>query len=333
VISRAVFCVVAVALLAGLAGQAVAGEDTESRIRVLEQEVQQLRTALAQQQAKQESIDNEIEDYFAKAGDGADVQGNWNTGLGFASADKAFKVKVGGRIMVDYMFQDPNSKWEDRWGTSYNNIFELRRVRMYMSGDIYKNTFYKLSVDFAGNSVTIKDAYIGLQNVPVIGHLRVGNQKAPMSLERLSSSKYLMFMERAMAIVAFIPDRNVGIAAYNTELDGALWWGFGVFNNGTTFGKTGNNIPARLVYAPIMEENSYLHVGVNYAFIDNKSYSIGVRPENHQTNAMFVSGSFSAAENHSSASRWRALSARSPSPASGTGACSTRPPRVGSATT
>ena len=189
--------------------------------------------------------------------------------------------------------------------SDYTQMFGFRQARMYMAGDIYKNTFFKIEFDLVDDTSyndieNSQDIYIGLKNIPVIGHLRFGNQKEPFSLEAQTPFRFLSFMERAMAVNAFAPGRNVGIMAYDTTLDGTLWWGIGIFNMGDGLepAKTGNNIPARVAWAPIMDEDALLQVGISYAFHDDSSYGIMVQPENNMAGASFSTGSFTAKANH-----------------------------------
>ncbi len=54
---------------------------------------------------------------------------------------------------------------------------------MMMSGDIYKDYFYSLELDFAHNAVAPKDIFFGMKNIPVVGNVRVGHFKEPFSLD------------------------------------------------------------------------------------------------------------------------------------------------------
>ena len=62
---------------------------------------------------------------------------------------------------------------------------------------------------------------MGVTDLGPIGTVRVGNMKEDFSLEEMTSSKYIVFMERALPAL-FNPARNVGISGYNTFLAGRL---------------------------------------------------------------------------------------------------------------
>ena len=108
--------------------------------------------------------------------------------LRFKSGEASFEV--GGRIMVDTAVFDGND--------DLHNGSELRRARLFMSGHVYDNWKFKLQTDFAGNEVTLKDAYIRYTGLEY-ADITVGNFKEPFSLNELTSSKYITFMERSFA--------------------------------------------------------------------------------------------------------------------------------------
>ena len=57
----------------------------------------------------------------------------------------------------------------------------------------------------------MKDAFIGVKNIPIVGTIRVGHIKEPHRFDALSSSKFFTFMERAIP-ADFGNERNNGIA-------------------------------------------------------------------------------------------------------------------------
>jgi phosphate-selective porin OprO/OprP len=118
------------------------------------------------------------------------------------------------------------------------------------------------------------------QNIPGIGHLRMGHFFEPLSLEDFSGDKYLTFMERAPAVQAFAPARNFGAMIWNTvdECQDTSWF-TGVYradspDSPTNTGewRSNNNdwsYDARLAWLPYYDEPSngrYLvHLGGSYS--------------------------------------------------------------------
>ena len=48
---------------------------------------------------------------------------------------------------------------------------------MYFSGTIYDDIDFKVQYDFAGGDADFTDIYLGMKNVPYVGHVRVGQFK------------------------------------------------------------------------------------------------------------------------------------------------------------
>lgn len=214
----------------------------------------------------------------------------WDNGFKVQSQDKNFKLKFGGRIMVDhaYFFQD--SDMDANFGElEVKNGTEFRRARFYMGGTVYNNVEFKLQVDFAGGTTLLKDAYVGIKNVPGVGTIRIGNVKEPFRLDALTSSKYITFMERVLA-TDFAQERNSGILIFNDFFNKRFSAQAGAFRN---TGANGNDkdandgyvltgrVTSLLINNP--EKKQLLHVGVGHSFrnTDDNTFKISSRPEAH----------------------------------------------------
>ena len=158
---------------------------------------------------------------------GNDFRVYWKEGIRMDSWDGDFKLKLGGRLMADFGWID-GSAIEGDLGTDLEDGAEFRRARLYAAGDIYKELAFKLQFDFAGGHAAAKDIYLKFKKVPVAGNVTVGHFKEPFSLEELTSSKYITFMERALPN-AFAPGRNMGIMANDTLCDKRATWAVGLF--------------------------------------------------------------------------------------------------------
>ncbi|MBL4887062.1 MAG: hypothetical protein JKZ03_01085 [Flavobacteriaceae bacterium] len=246
----------------------------------------------------------------------------WDNGFKLESQDKAFKLKFGGRVMVDHASFSQNDALDATFGPlETENGTEIRRGRFFISGLIYQNIEFKIDVDLTGGKTTLKDAYIGIKDIPVIGNLRIGSVKEPFGIEVLTSSKYISLMERALPI-SFTPVRNSGIILFNDFLNKRLSAQFGAFRNADANGNDiaandGYSITTRVTGLAInnTEKKQLLHLGIGYSFRkkDTKEYKISSRPEAHlgpkyistgtlrnvddtqlfNIGAAFVSGSFS----------------------------------------
>jgi phosphate-selective porin OprO/OprP len=212
----------------------------------------------------------------------------WSNGHKMDRSDKAFSLKFGGRIQADYIFASQNDDMDAEFGEgAFQNGFEFRRARLFFEGTIYERVSFKAQYDFAGSGdPTFKDVWIALDTGA--GDLKFGHFKEPMSINELTSSKYLAFNERASPVEMFAPSRNAGIGWGNSN--DAFTYGLGVFYDTDDFGVSLNedrhNITGRLVWRPFMSEDakSLLHLGGS---ITQKAIEPGgtarfrSRPDNH----------------------------------------------------
>ena len=214
-----------------------------------------------------------------------DFNSIWNNGFKTTSSDGDFKLKFGGRIMFDYAFWNTNVNGTDE---SFSGS-EFRRVRLFNSGQVYKNVKYKIQFDFSGEEVSFKDVYMEITKVPFLGNIKVGHFKEPFRLEALTSSKYITFMERGLPM-AFSAERNVGLMLHNSFIDNKLSIQAGIFQNGLSAEEqNGNrNITSRISYLPINNNDQLLHLGIGFSNRKNfdNTYSVSARPENHMGNRL-----------------------------------------------
>ncbi len=227
----------------------------------------------------------------------------WDNGFKVESADGDFKLKFGGRLQADWTFVDPDADLEAAFpGIVDGN--EFRRARLFFSGTVYEKVEFKAQYDFAGGETDIKDLYVGVLDTPV-GNIRVGHFKEPFSLEELTSSKYITFLEQALPVEAFAPSRNTGIMLHDHRGD-RLTWAVGAFRESDDFGVTDNaasgklNVTARVTGLPLYEEDGrrMIHVG---AGVSQKDFGVDefrfrARAEVHQLEDRFVDTDDFAAE-------------------------------------
>ena len=195
-------------------------------------------------------------------------------------ASKATTMKITGRIHLDgwnfsnstpgiAAFNNPADPMDPE-----NNL-EFRRLRLGFSGDIKDNMIYKLEFDFDdANDPTIKDVYMGWNDLPVFQTLLIGNQKRPLGMDHLNSSRFNWLLERPLVIEAFNQDaRRLGIAAYGVSEDETWNWRYGIYeleniaNDSGYAGDAGQySLNGRLAGTPWYDETSdgrgYLHLGI-----------------------------------------------------------------------
>jgi phosphate-selective porin OprO/OprP len=201
---------------------------------------------------------------------------------------KDTRITWGGRIFGDWV----NWMNDSQLGGQPNYV-EFRQLRLFAAGEGYGVYDYMLEFDFAPeNSVDaevvnnrvetdalgfeLKDAFVGIKDIPLAGYLRFGHFKVPFGLEELTSARFTAFMERSLPDV-FAPKRQLGMAAYNQTDNRNLNWSYGVFfydfNEAirvTEDDNEGLRAATRLVWTPYYDEPSegryLLHTGIGYAY-------------------------------------------------------------------
>ena len=228
--------------------------------------------------------------------DPADFRVYWKEGINLATLDGDFKLKIGGRLQTDWLFSSEDDTIKLDVGEQEDGV-EVRRARLYFSGLIYDNVEYKLQLDFEGGDADFKDAYLGLTDFP-LGKLRMGHFKEPFSLDELTSSKYITFLERALPNV-FAPGRNMGFMLHNTCPNERMTTAIGVFRDTDDYGEDvddgGYNITGRVTALPIYENKgaNLVHLGAAYSYRNpDDSIQYRQRPEAHLTDRFVDTGSF-----------------------------------------
>jgi len=207
-----------------------------------------------------------------------------HSALKLSSDDGDFKFQLGGRMMMDAAFYDKDK-------TRLGNGAELRRARLFAKGTVYGDWFYKTQLDFAGNGVNIKDFYMGYEGFKAV-KITLGNHKEPFSLEDLTSSKYITFMERGLPN-AFAPGRNVGISAssHGKQWGARVGYFFDGVKNSDSPKSQGWGLTGRAHFAPIAEKDRVLHLGASASYrgaSGDNTIRFRERPESHITSTRLV---------------------------------------------
>ncbi|MCH7688399.1 MAG: hypothetical protein IH899_17245 [Planctomycetes bacterium] len=129
-------------------------------------------------------------------------------------------LEIHGRIHIDHwsfsddsegihFFENPTT------GIDPEDRVFFRRIRLRFQGDVYENVEYRMQIDFnTPDTGEMKDMYVGFKNLPIFRRVLIGNQKRPLGLDHLNSSRYNVFIERPLVVEAFNEDaRRPGIAS------------------------------------------------------------------------------------------------------------------------
>ena len=201
------------------------------------------------------------------------------------SADDNLIVATGGRVHVDtYAFAGPGTHDYHRAnGTGLVPNMFFRRFVLESGGLIRKHWFFWLGGNFAPTQVDsnqspmstagVYDGFIGYQSSPS-HQLYVGQYNAPFTMENVTSSRWLDFMERALSIrtLATPYNKDLGVSYWGAIGEGVAPFEYQI----GVFGGDGMNRPnvdnrvdgmARFVVRPLAkatkDASQRLHVGIS----------------------------------------------------------------------
>src|SRR5262245_9706922 len=172
--------------------------------------------------------------------------------LQLETSNGLFKFFVGGRLQLDGAWMATTDTVQTARALGgigkLDDAVNIRRGRIDFGGAFNKNIEFRMEFDFINtfdaertgvplpaNTPAPTDLYVTFREVPYVGNLRIGNQKPPISMEHMTSSRFLNFMERSLAYDAFIENQDngweAGILVFDNALDRRMYWGVGVFKN------------------------------------------------------------------------------------------------------
>ena len=219
-------------------------------------------------------------------------EANWNGVLW-----DQWNVKLGGHVQMDYVL------WPHAGdGVPGENYFEFRRLRLLAEGTGYGVYDFRLQIDFASETdeegvvspfVEVKDAYLSMNDLPVIDRWRIGNFFVPFSLEQVTNDTNNIFLERSIPTQGvFAGGREVGMALYSVSDDLNRTFSCGAFFDGISDGlkertaaNQGARLSGRLTWLPYYDEPSggrcLLHTGVGILFTDDFDNQVRFRTRPH----------------------------------------------------
>lgn len=163
----------------------------------------------------------------------------WDEGLHIVSRRENFRLKIGGKIILDGGYIEADKELEralpdlEGYGGDFRTLSvdflgtirvlsavkdrietiekpAARVIDGVMSYAPYDALDFRLEIDFA-NLREIKDIWLRFPRIPFLGYLIFGHMNEPFSLERQTSITNTTFMEWALPNEAFAPGRNIGI--------------------------------------------------------------------------------------------------------------------------
>ena len=185
------------------------------------------RDRLENSQFNSNRIDKDLRDNnnyrLSKTNDGAVME----NGLGIKSKDGNTTAQFTGRIHMDYRNYSPDYA-SGQTTDGYQDAMEMRRGRFGVRGQIAKDFKYQLLANF-GNDVgasstssTIDEFWVNYDANPA-AQFQFGTFKMPFSLEQLTSSNNIDFMERSLVgqnDSELIPAKETGVMIHGVPATG-----------------------------------------------------------------------------------------------------------------
>ncbi len=180
------------------------------------------------------------------------MSGKWKNGLEIESADKRFRVHLGGRTQFDGVWIHDSDALAGAGGALAEDAVDFRRARLRADGTLFEFIEYAVEFDFvngANDNVGLQppneanvshvpaptDLWFDFKGIPYLGNVRIGNMKEPIGMEHSTSSRYLEFLERTYIQDAFTGAFNngftPGIMLHDTWAGENGTWATGVFKN------------------------------------------------------------------------------------------------------
>jgi phosphate-selective porin OprO and OprP len=181
----------------------------------------------------------------------------WKGAPELTSPDGLYSAKIRGRVLADGWTTSSETD-----GVDYPSGTTLRGARLGVEGQLGSAFLYKFEGDYAGNVVSVKDAYVRYVGRPGLA-ITVGNQKPPFSLEHITGLPRTTFMERALPNVFAIPE-SLGAAVTTFGDRWSLSLGaFGETPSVELDADEGYSVAGRFTFAPLLSPDRLLHLGVS----------------------------------------------------------------------
>jgi phosphate-selective porin OprO and OprP len=154
-------------------------------------------------------------------------------GLGMQSTDGETTVQLTGRVHMDYRSYSGDTTGAFTTDTQ-TDALEVRRARLGVRGQLFKDWKYEIVGNYgAAESATAPSGMSSLTTEIDVGYIdyaknpaasvRLGKFKMPFSLEQLTSSNNIDFMERSVTNQnegEFIPAKETGVMLFGSPVSG-----------------------------------------------------------------------------------------------------------------
>lgn len=252
--------------------------------------------------------ENDQEAAANKAKDSANFTAN-KDGFQVKSNDGNFNLKIGGLLQTDL-----RDFLGDHGSFQFTDQFLIRRARIILEGNVYKNVGFRIMPDFANGGGTtagptsslLADAYFDLGIKPY-AKIRAGKFKAPVSLEQIQSDAVKWFNEGSL-VSQLVPNRDTGLQLGGELASGAISYQAAVLDgvvdgtSGETDSGDSKEYVGRIFVQPFKSASSEwingLGAGVSGSIGDQlgsataSNLTSGYKTDGQQTFFSYVQGTF-----------------------------------------
>jgi len=211
------------------------------------------------------------------------------------ASDLLLHVQAGFRLSVDGAAFAGDDEGSDPGG--------VRRAYIRIGGEFWpwqRPVKFYLEVGVVDRQFSLDTASLTFPAIPYVGNLQVGQLDPPMSIEALSSSFALPFMEKSLPVNALVPNGKGGVVIANRTASQDVTWALGWFADGASTEEGENNksptrFSGRLTWLPFADaagEVPLLHLGAyaSYMYSADKQIQYNTRAESNWAPKLFDTG-------------------------------------------
>ncbi|MEA2115213.1 MAG: porin [Thermodesulfobacteriota bacterium] len=200
----------------------------------------------------------------------------WDDGISLTGPASHVDLKIGGKINYDLGNINADEELQAAFPDFDGFHNDFRRLSVSLFGHAWDMLEFKFEVDFA-NVKDIKDQWLRFTKGTILPHFTFGYMKEPFSLEMLTSSTCLTFMEDTLPTKSFAPFRNFGVTAAGSWQEKRMTWAGGFFLDSGSYSSIGDSqnqisnangydLTGRITGLPIYrdEGRELIHLGLSY---------------------------------------------------------------------
>ena len=204
--------------------------------------------------------------------------------LVFQNKEANYKMWFDVRVQADAAVFFGAPGYADKIG----NGMSIRRARFAVKAQLGKNWGGELDTDWTSGVPEIKDAFVAFNGVKGL-EIKAGNFKENFSIQRNTTSRYLVFMERPM-VTSLAPSRHLGLNVKYSRKH--FWLSAGVFgpalkdseamgfmqDYNKDYGMNeGLSYTGKFVVRPINNEDASLHIGAAFSVRQPKTTEFKIK--------------------------------------------------------